>query len=294
VAELAAVLHGKPKDELVGEDVRQHKFAMRLLRVGVSALSVLTMLTLVFAIIAYIQLGVAREQRQTAISRAVAAQSVTLRPKSPSKSMLAAVAAWRLAPTTEARSALLDAQVQQFSGQLIGHTDMVTTTAVNADGRIIATGSLDKTVRLWNTSRHVLIGILKGHNGAVRGVAFHPTKPNLLVSVSSDGSIRWWDIDQRIALAVTAGHRDQIFGVAFSRDGWLLATASNDRTIRLWDTESRTPIGDALTGHTAAVTNVALVLMAASLLPAATMARHDCGTSSRDAISRLWPATAIS
>jgi len=55
--------------------------------------------------------------------------------------MLAAVAAWRLAPTTEARSALLKAQVQHFSGQLIGHTDMVTATAVNANSRLIATGS---------------------------------------------------------------------------------------------------------------------------------------------------------
>ncbi|MGH3942911.1 MAG: toll/interleukin-1 receptor domain-containing protein, partial [Pseudonocardiaceae bacterium] len=120
VAELAATLHDKPKDELVGEDVRQHKLAMRLLRVGLSALSVLTVLAIVFAIIAYIQLGIAREQQQTAISRAVAAESVTLRPKSPGKSMLAAVAAWRLAPTTEARNALLEAQVQHFSGQLIG------------------------------------------------------------------------------------------------------------------------------------------------------------------------------
>ena len=76
VADLAAPLHGLPKDELVGEDIRLHRRAMRLARGAAAALVVLTLLAAVAAVVAVIQRNTARDQTSLATARQIGATAV--------------------------------------------------------------------------------------------------------------------------------------------------------------------------------------------------------------------------
>jgi len=64
---------------------------------------------------------------------------------------------------------------------------------LNLDGQILASGSVDDTVRLWRVSDGFLLFTLQGHSGPVGGVAFSPDG-RILASASSDGTIRLWGI----------------------------------------------------------------------------------------------------
>ncbi len=67
------------------------------------------------------------------------------------------------------------------------------------DGKIIASASLDKTVKLWNSTDGTLLKTLTAHSGGVRGVAFSPDR-KILASGSSDRTIILWNLDKILNL----------------------------------------------------------------------------------------------
>ena len=69
LAEIAAPLHGVAKDEIAGEDVRQHRWTMRTAKLGVAALAVLTVLAVAAGVVAETQRGEARSQRDEATAQ---------------------------------------------------------------------------------------------------------------------------------------------------------------------------------------------------------------------------------
>ena len=78
------------------------------------------------------------------------------------------------------------------------HTAAVQDVAFSPDGRMLATGSNDAAVRLWDVSTQRLMAVLKGHTGTVNGVTFSPDG-RTLTSASEDGTLRFWDPDpQRV------------------------------------------------------------------------------------------------
>ena len=125
--------------------------------------------------------------------------------------------------------------------QILGHHDQdkkVTSVAFNWNGTILASGSDDHTIKIWNLENQSEIKpALKEHKDAVRAVAFSPDANNnyLLASGSKDKSIRLWDISDNSCLGVLENHSDTVRSVAFSPDGQTLASGSSDRTVRLWD-----------------------------------------------------------
>ncbi|WP_326826011.1 protein kinase domain-containing protein [Streptosporangium sp. NBC_01756] len=148
---------------------------------------------------------------------------------------------------------------------LTGHNDGVCSVAFSPDGKILATGSYDDTVRLWEVATGTSIGRpLTGHNDGVCSVAFSPDGRTLATG-SGDDTMRLWDVGTRTPIGrPLTGHNDDVWSVAFSPNGKILAsgssslaTGSGDDTVRLWDVGTRTPIGRPLTGHNGSVSSVA-------------------------------------
>lgn len=114
------------------------------------------------------------------------------------------------------------------------HSSLVTSLAVSSNSLIVASGSLDDTIKLWNINTGELFNTLFGHLNAVNSVAFTPDG-KLLGSCSDDGTIKLWNPSKGILVATLKGHLRDINSVAISQNGTLLASGSEDRTVKLWD-----------------------------------------------------------
>ncbi|MBA2451374.1 MAG: hypothetical protein H0V51_25440, partial [Chloroflexi bacterium] len=141
-----------------------------------------------------------------------------------------------------------------ISRVLTGHTSGVSGLALSPDGRIVASGSADASIRLWDATTGQAVGQLlvdpnEGSRSEVNDVAFS-SDGRTLAAGGQDGSVWLWDTGTgRPRGRPLTGHTAAILTVAFSPDGKSLASAGKDRTIRLWDAASGQPIGQPLAGH---------------------------------------------
>jgi len=117
------------------------------------------------------------------------------------------------------------------------HTKEVNSVCYSPDGKTIASGSADKTIRLWNAQTGAPIMTLTGHEDAVLDVCFSPDGKTI-ASGSSDKTLRLWDAQTGSLIKTLTGHHDAVTGVCFSPDGTRIASVSWDNTIRLWNAKS--------------------------------------------------------
>ena len=145
-----------------------------------------------------------------------------------------------------------------WRGDVAGHTWTVTSLAFKPNSYLLASGSDDKTIRIWDVSdntnlRHVRT--LRGHTEYVVSVAWSPDG-RVLASASHDGTVRLWNPNNGINFAVLRGHTAAVNCVAWSPDGRILASGSKDRTVRLWDPDTHGTLR-VIRGHSYGVVTLA-------------------------------------
>jgi uncharacterized protein with WD repeat len=116
---------------------------------------------------------------------------------------------------------------------LRGHRDSVISVSFSPDGKFLASGSLDKTVKVWEVGSWREVATLRGHGGAVFSVSFSPDG-NFLASGSEDKTVKVWELVSWWEVATLRGHGDGVTSVAFSPDGKFLASGSRDATVKVW------------------------------------------------------------
>jgi WD40 repeat protein len=117
---------------------------------------------------------------------------------------------------------------------LRGHRDRLSSVAWHPSGKLLATGSYDGTVRLWDVQHARTLAVLSGHRDAVTCVAFDSTGRRL-ASGSWDSTAKVWDIENRREVGTLSGHEYWVSSVAWSPTDRYLATGSRDNTCRVWD-----------------------------------------------------------
>jgi hypothetical protein len=164
----------------------------------------------------------------------------------------------------------------------LGHTNLVTCVAFSPDGRLLATGSRDKTAALWDTATGQRTRVLEGHGRTVSSVGISPDG-NFVVTGSWDRSAAVWSAKTGERLRLLEGHGESIRSVAFARDSRYVVTGSLDKTAILWDTWVERP-DKTFRGHARRVLAVALSPDGSTLATGSddkTAALWDIGTGER-------------
>jgi WD40 repeat protein len=135
--------------------------------------------------------------------------------------------------------------------RLEGHSNGVIAVCFSPDGKTIASGSSDHTIKLWSLDGRELQSF-QAHEGVVNSICFSPDGKTI-ASGSNDRTIKLWSLDGR-ELRTLQGHHDTVYSISFNPNGQIIASASDDKTIRLWSLDGRKV--QALEGHSAGVYSV--------------------------------------
>jgi WD40 repeat protein/transcriptional regulator with XRE-family HTH domain len=228
-------------DTSIARSLEEQAYTRRRTRRLYQLLTLLTAMLLIAGMLAgfaFQQRRSANTERDLAISRQVAIEADRLRDNDPALAAQLALAAYRIAPTVEARSSLLDSSAGPIPTRVLGSPGIMQSVALTADGRTMATSGSDRVVRLWNLAgpdhAQPLGRPLAGHTDTVYSVAFSPNG-HLLATGSGDRTVRLWTVGNPVGRLVPREPTNTVYSVAFSPDGRTLAAGSADNTVHLWD-----------------------------------------------------------
>lgn len=115
-----------------------------------------------------------------------------------------------------------------------GHSSEIKCLAISTDNKIIASGSADKTIKLWNAETGKLLSTFSGSAGTIHGLTFSPDNKKL-ISTGEDQVIRILDIESGNEINKLTGHTSAITSIAISPDGKYLISGSMDKTLKTWE-----------------------------------------------------------
>ncbi|GHH34695.1 nSTAND1 domain-containing NTPase [Lentzea cavernae] len=221
----------------------------RVLRVLVSVLTVLALVAAGAATWSFVERARANHARELAVSRQIAGTADRLRETDPALAAQLAVAALRVAPTVEARSALVTATTIPIGTRLPRPSGGKQSMAVSPDGTLLAAAgatNIDADLLLWDLgtagTNRAAPNPLKGHSSGIYAVTFSPDG-QLVATASDDRTVRLWDVRDRqrpVQLGVPlVGPSDRLLSVEFSPDGRMLAAGTRNAELWMWDVTDR-------------------------------------------------------
>ncbi|XP_054822976.1 uncharacterized protein LOC129321280 [Prosopis cineraria] len=123
-----------------------------------------------------------------------------------------------------------------WASELQGHGDSVSSLAFSSDGQLLASGSLDGVVQVWDVLGNHR-GSLEGPGGGIEWLRWHP-RGHLLLAGSEDSTVWMWNADRGAFLGTFAGHGGSVTCGDFTPDGKIICTGSDDATMRIWNPKS--------------------------------------------------------
>ncbi|OAI52084.1 hypothetical protein AYO44_16760 [Planctomycetaceae bacterium SCGC AG-212-F19] len=137
-------------------------------------------------------------------------------------------------PSAKGEVRLFDTSEWKLLATLPGHSDTVSSVAFTADGKLLASGSFDKTVRVWDLATYKAIQTLTGHSDFVYGVAFSPDG-KWLVSASKDRTVKMIDTATGKSLFTLGGTDQDVLAVAISPDGKQVVSTGLEPPLNWWN-----------------------------------------------------------
>ncbi|AFZ01729.1 AAA-like domain-containing protein [Calothrix sp. PCC 6303] len=155
-------------------------------------------------------------------------------------------------PTTSPVSALVNilSNISE-KNQLEGHQKPVRTVSFSPDGRLIASGSDDRTIKLWQRDGRLIKTI--NHGSSVNTITFSPDG-QIIASGDEGGNIKLWRLNGTLVKIIKHTNNGSVSSISFSPDGKIIASGSNDNTIKLWNLNGT--LIKTLIGHKASVRTV--------------------------------------
>ncbi|WP_420839055.1 protein kinase domain-containing protein [Argonema antarcticum] len=139
---------------------------------------------------------------------------------------------------------------------LSGHSSWVMAVAISPNKQLLASGSLDDKIKIWNLQSGELLQTLTGHAKAINSLAISPDG-KILVSCGDDDTVKIWDLCSGKLLHTLNEHNRDVTSVAISSNGQILASGSEDRTIKVWKLQNGAQIR-TLSGAAGIIKSVAI------------------------------------
>lgn len=144
------------------------------------------------------------------------------------------------------------------------------------DGAMIASGSSDGSIKLWDGKKFSLMKTLEGHGSCVNSVAFTPDSSKLVSGGKGDRKLRLWDVQSMTLVRTYDAHTGDVNAVAASHDGNIVASGAEDKSVRLWSTSGPGCI-KLLDGHSGGVLALAF-----------SVDERHLASGSKDKTIRIW------
>jgi WD40 repeat protein len=245
MADIAAAIHERPKEELIGEDVRQYRRTRRIAWAAGLSLFALAVAATVAAIVALRERNRAEEQLQLAKSRGLAAEATTALSQQLPQSLLLSLEALELSDTAEAKSALFNGLLERPEIVRFMQPDagMPAHVAFSPDGSTLAVGTTAGSIERWDAGTGELLEPLSIGERPVGPIAFSEDGQTLAAVAEFDGKVRLFDIDSGAEQSVfrAPDRPGAAESVAFA-DGIRTLAVAYLNEVRVWRTGSARPV----------------------------------------------------
>ncbi|WP_405735578.1 TIR domain-containing protein [Streptomyces sp. NBC_00028] len=249
VADVAATLHNRPKDELIGEDVSQRRRLRRFRRGMLAGMTALAVLASVAAVFAFVQRDTARDQARLATARQLAATALNLGEDDLEVASLLAVQAHQLMDTPETRSALY--RLATLSPRLVRFVradEPVTALALTGSRRYVAVGTGRGTVDVWSADGTRKVRSFDA-SAAVTGMTFSDDDQLLAVTTADGDTLVADPRSENNTPRRLVGTGKEVDAMVFHPFVHELVTIDSAGVVNIYDDKGAEPVERVRTAH---------------------------------------------